>query len=76
MDNSQLIDIFMSRGLVDQYLADDILMEVENSGKEVAEILTDYEVIQNRRMSGRSSPMNLAWASLKTCFTLTHHLNY
>ena len=49
MDNSQLIDIFMSRGLVDQYLADDILMEVENSGKEVAEILTDYEVIQNQR---------------------------
>lgn len=48
MDNSQLIDIFMSRGLVDQYLADDILMEVENSGKQVAEILTDYEVIQNQ----------------------------
>ena len=48
MDNSQLIDIFMSRGLVDQYLADDILMEVENSGKEVAEILTDYEVIQDQ----------------------------
>ena len=38
----------MSRGLVDQYLADDILMEVENSGKEVAEILTDYEVIQSQ----------------------------
>jgi len=38
----------MSRGLVDQYLADDILMEVENSGKEVAEILTDYEVIQDQ----------------------------
>ena len=48
MDNSQLIDIFINRGLVDQYLADDILMEVDNSGKEVAEILTDYEVIQNK----------------------------
>ena len=47
MDHSQLIDIFMNRGLVDQYLADDILMEVENSGKDVPEILTDYEVIQN-----------------------------
>ncbi|MDG1357619.1 MAG: GspE/PulE family protein [Akkermansiaceae bacterium] len=46
MDHSQLIDIFMNRGLVDQYLADDILMEVENSGKDVPEILTDYEVIQ------------------------------
>jgi type IV pilus assembly protein PilB len=29
-------------------LADDILLELENSGKEVAEILTDYEVIQER----------------------------
>ena len=47
MDHTQLIDIFMNRGLVDQYLADDILMEVENSGKDVPEILTDYEVIQN-----------------------------
>lgn len=48
MDNSQLIDIFINRGLVDQYLADDILMEVDNSGKEVPEILTDYEVIQDK----------------------------
>jgi type IV pilus assembly protein PilB len=47
MDHTQLIDIFMNRGLVDQYLADDILMEIENSGKDVPEILTDYEVIQN-----------------------------
>ena len=46
MDHSQLIDIFMNRGLVDQYLADDILMEVNNSGKDLPEILTDYEVIQ------------------------------
>lgn len=48
MDDSQLIDIFISRGLVDQYLADDILLEVENSGKEVPEILADYEVIQDK----------------------------
>ena len=33
MDNSQLIDIFMSRGLVDQYLADDILMEVKTAAR-------------------------------------------
>ena len=48
MENSQLTDIFISRGLIDQYLADDILMEVENSGKEVPEILADYEVIQDK----------------------------
>lgn len=48
MENSQLTDIFINRGLIDQYLADDILLEVENSGKEVPEILADYEVIQNK----------------------------
>jgi type IV pilus assembly protein PilB len=48
MDNSQLIDIFINRSLIDQYLADDILLEVENSGKEVPEILADYEVIQDK----------------------------
>lgn len=45
MDTSQLIDIFRSRGLVDEYLAADILQEVDNSGKELSEVLTDYEVI-------------------------------
>ena len=48
MDNSQLIDIFLNRGLIDQYLATDILNEVENSGKELAEILADYDVIQSK----------------------------
>lgn len=48
MENSQLTDIFINRGLIDQYLADDILLEVENSGKEVPEILADYEVIQSK----------------------------
>jgi len=48
MENSQLTDIFINRGLIDQYLAEDILLEVENSGKEVPEILADYEVIQNK----------------------------
>ena len=48
MDNSQLIDIFTNRGLIDQYLAADIVQEVENSGKELAEIMADYEVIQQK----------------------------
>ena len=48
MENSQLIDIFTNRGLIDQYLAVDIVQEVENSGKEIAEILADYEVIQQK----------------------------
>jgi len=48
MDNSQLIDIFVNRSLIDQYLAADIVQEIENSGKELAEILADYEVIQEK----------------------------
>ncbi|MBT8037194.1 MAG: GspE/PulE family protein [Verrucomicrobiae bacterium] len=48
MDNSQLIDIFVNRGLIDQYLAADIVQEVHNSGKEISEILADYEVIQEK----------------------------
>lgn len=48
MDNSQLIDIFVNRGLIDQYLAADIVQEINNSGKEISEILADYEVIQEK----------------------------
>ena len=48
MDNSQLIDIFVNRGLIDQYLAADIVQEIENSGKEIAEILADYDIIQEK----------------------------
>ena len=48
MDNQQIIDLFQSRGLVDPSLAQDILAEVEQSGKEIAEILADFEVVQHR----------------------------
>lgn len=48
MDNQQIIDLFQSRGLIDRSLAQDILDEVEHSGKEIAEILADFQVIQNR----------------------------
>ena len=48
MDNNQLIELFQSRGLIDRSLAQDILAEVDNSGKEVAEILADFQVIGHR----------------------------
>jgi type IV pilus assembly protein PilB len=48
MDNQQIIDLFLSRGLIDSALSQDILAEVGHSGKEIAEILADYQVIQNR----------------------------
>ena len=48
MDNQQIIELFQSRGLIDAALAQDILAEVGHSGKEIAEILADFQVIQSR----------------------------
>jgi type IV pilus assembly protein PilB len=48
MDNHQIIELFQSRGLVDHSLAQDILAEVDHSGKEIGEILADFQVIQGR----------------------------
>jgi type IV pilus assembly protein PilB len=48
MDNHQIIELFQSRGLVDHSLAQDILAEVDHSGKEIGEILADFQVIQSR----------------------------
>jgi type IV pilus assembly protein PilB len=48
MDHKQIIELFQSRGLIDRSLAQDILAEVDHSGKEVAEILADYQVINHR----------------------------
>ncbi|MGL4399186.1 MAG: GspE/PulE family protein [Luteolibacter sp.] len=47
MDNQQIIELFQSRGLIDHTLAQDILAEVSQSGKEIAEILADFQVIQH-----------------------------
>ncbi len=48
MDNQQIIELFQSRGLIDRALSQDILAEIGQSGKEIAEILADYQVIQHR----------------------------
>ena len=48
MDHHQIVELFEARGLIDQSLAQEILAEVANSGKTVAEILADFDVIQNR----------------------------
>ncbi|HEY8962192.1 MAG TPA: GspE/PulE family protein [Luteolibacter sp.] len=48
MDHHQLIELFQSRGLIDRSLAQDILAEVDSSGKELAEILADFQVINHR----------------------------
>lgn len=48
MDNNQILDLFVSRSLIDGALKADVLAEVENSGKEAAEILVDYQVVSSR----------------------------
>ena len=48
MDNQQIIELFQARGLIDQSLAQDILAEIGHSGKEIAEILADFQVIGHR----------------------------
>lgn len=48
MDSNQIVELFISRGLIDRSLGQDILAEVENSGKEAAEILADFQVIHHR----------------------------
>ena len=48
MDSNQIVELFISRGLIDRSLGQDILHEVENSGKEAAEILADFQVINHR----------------------------
>jgi len=48
MDNQQIIELFQARGLIDHSLAQDILAEIGHSGKEIAEILADFQVISHR----------------------------
>ena len=48
MDNQQVLDLFINRGMIDRVLATDILAEIDHSGKEIGEILADYQVINHR----------------------------
>ena len=48
MDNQQVIDIFIGRGMIDQYLAEDMISAMETSGKSIAETLTDFEITSQK----------------------------
>ncbi len=48
MDNHQVIELFVNRGMIDRSLAQEVLAEVDNSGKEIAEVLADFEIISTR----------------------------
>jgi len=48
MENRNVLDIFVSRGMIDNSLAEDMLREMDASGKDVGDILTDFQVVQSR----------------------------
>lgn len=48
MDNHQVIELFIHRGLIDRSLAQEVMDEVENSGKELAEVMADFQIIMHR----------------------------
>lgn len=48
MDDRNVLDLFVSRGMIDTSLAEDMLHEIEASGKDVGDILTDFQVVQSR----------------------------
>jgi type IV pilus assembly protein PilB len=48
MDNQQVIDLFMARGLVDKYLAQDMVTSMDTSGKSIAETLADFDIISDK----------------------------
>ena len=48
MDNRNVMDIFVNRGMIDSSLAGDMLHEIEASGKDVGDILSDFDVVQSR----------------------------
>jgi type IV pilus assembly protein PilB len=48
MDNTQLIDLLQSRGFIDVNLGQEILAEIGNSGKDIGEVLADFQVISRR----------------------------
>ena len=48
MDNRQLLEIFQSRGMIDSSLTEEILAEVDNSGKSIPELLAAFQVIQSK----------------------------
>lgn len=43
-----MIDLFMGRGMVDKYLAEDMLNSIEANGKSIAETLADFEITSNK----------------------------
>jgi len=48
MESQPVIDLFINRGMIDKSLAQDIIQELETSGKSIGETLADYQVVSHR----------------------------
>jgi type IV pilus assembly protein PilB len=46
MNAKQVLEIFTEQGVIDQSQADDMLAEVNHSGKSVAQIMVDYQICE------------------------------
>ncbi|MGJ8726313.1 MAG: GspE/PulE family protein [Roseibacillus sp.] len=48
MDNNQVIELFQNRGMLEPGLQAELKSQLETSGKEISELLTDYDVLGNK----------------------------
>ncbi|GHC42967.1 GspE/PulE family protein [Roseibacillus persicicus] len=48
MDNTQVIELFQNRGMLEPGLQAELKSQLESSGKEIGELLTDYQVLSNK----------------------------
>lgn len=48
MDSRNVIDIFVNRGMIDASLGEDMLHEIDASGKDIGEILSDFQVVNSK----------------------------
>ena len=48
MDNNQVIELFQSRGMLEPGLKEELTNQLETTGKDVGEVLEDYEVLSNK----------------------------
>ena len=48
MDNNQVIELFQNRGMLEPGLQAELKSQMETSGKDVAELLADYDVLSSK----------------------------
>ena len=44
MDNNQVIELFQGRGMLESGLKEELKNQLESSGKEIGELLADYQI--------------------------------